>query len=221
MSSKALFICLLLSFGSKHISAQYINNRDGALIAHNIISYHIRYAVDADASIIIPPGRIPIFQLLMPVDDKFEVELTPYKGKEDYPIKGYQLFSIYLPDLAYLQKSEIVKSRKLLGFPFDENYLVAYNSKDSAIKYISGNFFKSSIAEDFNLNNSDPSSFFKYLKLRCYNLLPDAISFIKKDNSGLYFTIHSTITNSSLEAFVGYDDHEVIKVLQKNGTNTY
>jgi len=123
MSSRAFFICLLLLFGSKHISAQYINNRDGALIAHNIISYHIRYAVDADASVIIASGRAPIFELLMPVDDKFEVNLTPYKGKENYPIKGYKLFSLYLSDLSHLQKSEIVKSRKLLGFSFDENYL--------------------------------------------------------------------------------------------------
>lgn len=221
MTSKTLAICMLLSFGSMHMSAQYINNRDGVLIAHNIVSYHIRNAVDADASEIISPGRTPIFQLLMPLDGKFEIEVKPYKGKEEYPIEEYQLFSLYLADLAHLQKSEMVKSRKLLGFSFDENYLIAYNSKDSTIKYISGNFFKSSIAEDFNLNNSDPSSFYKYLMLRCYNLLPDAISLNKKDNSGMYFTIHSTIANSNFEAFVGYDDHEVVKVLQKDGTHTY
>jgi len=103
VSLKGPFICLLLSFGSKHISAQYLSSRDSDLIALNIISYHIRNAVDADASEIISPGRAPIFQLLMPLDGKFEVKFTPYRGKEEYPIKEYQLFSLYLPDVISVQ----------------------------------------------------------------------------------------------------------------------
>jgi len=189
---------------------------DSALILHNIISYHIRYAVEGDLPVgphgILNASPKSIFQKLMPVDGRLETEIMPCNGALLYPDKDYQLFTIHLPGFKTIYPNGMSTTARLLAFRFDDDYLVAYNAKNADIKYISGNFFKSPITQCFELNNVHPKSFVPYLRLRCYAMQPGHISFQRKDEKGLYFTIYSNSLHIDVEAFIRYDDHEIVKI---------
>ncbi|QJB34758.1 hypothetical protein HF329_27050 [Chitinophaga oryzae] len=210
-----LFLALLLLLTESGYS-QHLNKKDSAVILNNIISYHIRYAVDADISItqnrVLSADGKSIFQKLMPADGQLITEIMPYKGDLNYPNKNYQLFTIHLPGFKVEYPDGMTSTTRLIGFKFDEDYLVAYDSTTSSIKFISGNFFKSRITQDFELDNTKPKSFYQYLMLRCYAMHPLNIRYTKKDENGIYFAVYSKIFNIDVEVFVRYDDHEMVKV---------
>ncbi|SKA47180.1 hypothetical protein SAMN04488128_108124 [Chitinophaga eiseniae] len=210
---------VLLLFSSNKTSAQSLDRKNLTILEHNIISYHIRNAVPADLpvgknDVLFPNGK-PLFQQLMPINGKLRIVIEPYKGNIKYPDADYQIFTILLPGFKYDLADSTSYSVHLLGFPFDENYLVAYNHKNCSIKYISGNFFKSRVAEDFNLNPENIASFNDYLMLRCYNMLPDSISYNRKDATGIYFKLRSKVVECDMEVFISYDDYEVVKQIGK------
>lgn len=197
-------------------SATTVNPCDSTLILHNIISYHIRHAVEGDIPLtsngLLIPNVKSIFQKLMPADGQLETEIMPYNGDLSYPDKDYQLLTIHLPGFKVIRPDNMSITTHLHAFRFDDDYLIAYNPKNASIKYISGNFFKSPIAQDFELDNNRPESFFSYLRLRCYAMNPGNISFRRKDEKGIYFTVYSNILNIDAEVFIGYNDHETVKV---------
>ncbi|MBC9931326.1 hypothetical protein [Chitinophaga qingshengii] len=202
--------------GVTKIYSQSIPTHDSSLILHNIISYHIRYAVEADLGAsskdLLAPYGEGIFQKLMPADGQLETEIMPYNGETLYPDKTYQLFVIHLPGFKTVYPNGRAITNRLHAFRFDEYYLVAYNAKKDSIKYISGNFFKSAITQDFKLDNNAPESFFPYLRLRCHAMKPGNIIFNRRVETGLYFTIYSKDLNIDVEVFIRYDDHETVNI---------
>jgi hypothetical protein len=219
MKYKIAFLIFSFLYLNNNISAQSPDPESCILLERNIISYHIRNAVEGDIPIgsngILIPHEKPIFQQLMPANGKLRMIIKPYNGKIQYPSIGYQMFTVQLRGFKYDLVDGTSYSVNMLGFLFDENYLVAYNPKNSSIKYISGNFFKSRAAEDFKLDRENLSSFNNYLMLRCYYMLPDTISYNRKDASGIYFMVHSKIVETAIEVFISYDDYEVVRIIDK------
>ena len=60
--------------------------------------------------------------------------------------------------------------------------LVALNKEEGEIKFISGNFFKSKIADDFDIDVSNIDSIVSYLRWRLYHTKPDSIIYDGKKN---------------------------------------
>ncbi|HVI46816.1 MAG TPA: hypothetical protein VM802_18195 [Chitinophaga sp.] len=217
MSNKILFNIILFLGLSYHVRAQYLDQAGRSLIEKNIISYHIRNAVEADIPIgnngILSDYGKPVFQRLMPENGKLNCSIEPYKGKIEYPDSDYQLYEVKLLGFRYDLTDGTSYSVRLLGFLFDENYLIAFNPKTSALKYISGNFFKSGIAERFSLNKNDISTFNNYLMLRCHYMLPESIHYDKQDTSGIYFIVHSNVVNKDITVFISHSDYESVKII--------
>lgn len=220
MRCNILFLVFLFLGINNTISGQYLDSESRILLENNIISYHIRNAVEGDLPIgsngVLTPSENPIFKKLMPVNGKLRLIIEPYKGKIRYPDGDYQIFSVQLPGFKYDLADSTAYSVSMLGFLFDENYLVAYNARNSSMKYISGNFFKSRVAEDFDLSLENVTSFHDYLMLRCYYMLPDTISYSRRDATGIYFIVHSQIVEAWMEVFISYGNYEVVKLIGRN-----
>lgn len=75
-------------------------------------------------------------------------------------------------------------------------WLVAYNPLTCDVKCISGLFYKHSISSDFNLRIDEPTSFYKYIKLKVwaqsdldrmvYRTVLDSISYVKHLSNDQY-----------------------------------
>lgn len=219
MKYKVFFLALLFLSSNNKTSAQDLDSESRILLEHNIISFHIRNALETDipagSNGVLFPHRKPIFQQLMPTNGKLRIIIQPYKGKIRYPDTDYQIFTVQIPGFKYDLTDGTSYSVNMLGFLFDENYLVAYNPKNFSIKYISGNFFKSRVAEDFRIDLKNISSFNDYLMLRCYYMHPSTISYDRKDASGVYFIVHSNVVGTDMEVFISYDDLEVVKLIDR------
>ncbi|MGN7819740.1 hypothetical protein ACTJJB_06390 [Chitinophaga sp. 22536] len=215
----AVVICFMATMMAYSQSPVPMLPRDSALVLQNIISYHIRYAVEGDLSVgsdgMLNPFSKSIFQKLMPVDGQLETEITPYNGALLYPDRDYQLFAVHLPGFKTIHPNGMSTTVRLHAFRFDDDYLIAYNRKNTTIKYISGNFFKSPVTRDFELDINRPESFFPYLELRCYSMQPGHISFLRKDEKGLYFNVYTNFLNIDVEVFVSYDNHEKVNVTDR------
>ncbi|MFB6454380.1 hypothetical protein ACE38W_03830 [Chitinophaga sp. Hz27] len=211
-----LLLCFLLFF--LNLEAQTISQKDSINIRNNIIFYHIRNAVPAD----IPEfgGQIWrdstyfLFEKMLPINGHLRMEFKPFKGKGIFPLEGFHLTSLYMPQVVDLD-SEISYSVRMLGFYSDEDYLIAHNDETGRILYISGNFFKSPIAQYFNLDPNKPESFYNYLMLRCYNVKPDNIHYLKSDEKGLYFSIWSNVMRDNITFLIDskcYDNYKAISI---------
>ena len=81
--------------------------------------------------------------------------------------------------------SFLISTRKLIGI----------NKLNDGLLFISGSFYKTQIAEDFELNSSIPESFIEFLKLKLYNYNIEQIKFIKEKKDFLYFRAYSNVLN--------------------------
>lgn len=88
------------------------------------------------------------------------------------------------------------------SLPADSHYLVAFNG--SIVKFISGNFFKSQLASDFQLESNDYQKYDNYIKMRVYQWIKEvkSIKFLKKKKGYLYFRV----TDVSREILIKIDE---------------
>lgn len=99
-------------------------------------------------------------------------------------------------------------------------FLVGYSRNDKKLIYISGDFFKSCIAENFNLNENKPNSFKQFLKLKLYNYSIEKISFQKNKKKFMLFKAYSNKLNEDIHIKVNPDDFDMLQVKTVNSNWT-
>jgi hypothetical protein len=73
-----------------------------------------------------------------------------------------------------------------LYFKLSRLSLIAINDKNE-ILYLGGNFYKTSIANKFNLSITNSSSFSDFLRIKLYNYKIDNFIIIKRNKKSLFF----------------------------------
>lgn len=91
-------------------------------------------------------------------------------------------------------------------------FLVGYNIIKKEIIYISGDFFKNCIADNFNLNINNPNSFNQFLKLKLYNYSIGEVSFEKKKKKYFLFKAYSKQLEEDLYIRVHPKDYDMLQV---------
>jgi hypothetical protein len=89
-------------------------------------------------------------------------------------------------------------------------FLVAVNKLDSNIKFISGGFYLSKIAKDFDLRVDNPASFYEYLKFRLYQYNISEVYFDKQDKYFFYFKAKSAYYKYLIK--VNKNDFDIFKI---------
>lgn len=194
------------------VDAQVILPEDSTSVKNNILFYHVRNANPSD----LPEKGLGmldnderfLFDMLLPSEGALRMEFHPYVGGLKFPSPEYKLIHLHLPQLRVDLNTEFSYSVRMLGFIGDEDYLIAKNDANGKMLYISGNFFKSRIAEFFKLKLDDPASFFNYLKLRYFNMKPKEIHFLQKDEHWIYFKFWSDTINEIVVAKVSIIDFD-------------
>jgi len=122
-----------------------------------------------------------------------------------YPIEGFELFTVIKDRYKYI-KGEVLYLKGWNYLNNDKFYLVAYKESSNKILFISGNFFKDRISRDFDLDFDKPSSFYPYIKLKCFQYQIDDICFYKKDGKNLKFRCKSSY----------YSKYFIVSISRKN-----
>lgn len=181
-------------------------------IRGNIISYHIRNALDADLNLsqeFIQFDASPSFEKLMPAGKRLVMNIMVLG--EAYPVKGFILYRVQKHGFQF-ERNDSTWTYSFSSFANDDDYLVAYNPATADIKYISGNFFKTRVAADFRLNYSDPSSLIGFIQLKLYHLHPLNIKFWKSKKGRLWYTANNGSDKTQFHIVIDPGDPDAIRI---------
>lgn len=203
-------LIIAISIVSINLQAQVLPDSISSLVSKNIISFHFRYALDYDLFV--------KKDLLLTEKHFFEdfwvgsnkkLNLEQKKIELKYPVLEFNLFQVWKKHFQFSNDS-ITRQIIVSSLPYDELYLVAIGNK--TIKFISGNFFKTRIAEDFNLNEKVPDSFTAYLSLKYYNIKPVYIRYKRKFNNKIYYLTKSGLDGNEFIISVDTRDYDLTQI---------
>lgn len=204
------------------LHGQNLDEHQLDVITKNILSYHIRYALNYDLNLKsdnVLQGSNYFFNELWPKGNqnlKFEVLTCKIK----YPLKAINVFIIKKRDFQ-IGNDSIRISKRLTSFQADDIYLVGLDLMNHSLKFISGNFFHSSIYSDFDLHIDRPETFIDYLLLRTYNWSIEKIEFKRIKNGKLVFKGFSKFLKENVHILVDLTDFDEVKVTQLKRKITY
>lgn len=157
----------------------------------------------------------PAFLTLLP-DHDYRLKLSFSKiDSMKYPLGQYDVYGIENSNYTYSSDSfEITRQYYDRGQCCSKYFLVAYDSKIGRVKYISGDFYKSVIAQDFSLNDNDPASFSQYIAFRLFNLGVYDLKFDQKTKYSLEYIGYSKELRSRIKIKIDRSDYEKIQVEQ-------
>jgi hypothetical protein len=192
VKNKFFLVFMACIFSLCELRAQELNSQQLDFISRNILSYHFREALNHEINLksdrILADTRY-FFDELWPKENQ-DLKLDVFVNSLVYPVNEFKLYTINKKGFQ-IGNDSIRIYRTLSSFQADEIYLVAYNPSNGKLKFISGNFFQSSIESDFNLDIGKPSTFNEYLILRTYNWGAKDIEFYCKKKKKLIFKAYS------------------------------
>lgn len=171
---------------------KYIENKT----TKNILIYRIRntFVVENDLYNGFLKQSVTFLNILPDNGCKFELEINrvfiPYP---DSSIRLYTLFKKYDRFVC----DSITIAPVYPYFHPDRYFLIGIDNQNE-IKFISGNFYLSRIKNSFNLDVNNPTTFYKYLKLKAFQYRVKDIEFVKSKKKQLIFSGYS----SELEGFI-------------------
>jgi len=184
-------------------------------VSNNIIAYHIRYALSSDLGLdssgaMFSSSNRKVLELMPEKNKKLQLTVTPFEAI-NYPLEGWKLYSIYKRSFNLIGDS-LALNLSLFSFDFDDQYLIAFRAKDSCIKYISGNFFNSTIFGDYSLSQTNPSSWIQFVQLKSHYLLPKNISFVNEMSEWVKYAAYSNVAKQNIYIFINKKDPDIIKI---------
>ncbi|WP_316812831.1 hypothetical protein [Pedobacter heparinus] len=213
---KYLLLCACIIGSSFYVKAQKSEDDLKNLVIKNILSYQFRYALDYKLFIehkdLLQGERLFFNEFWSDSTKKLKIDM--FKSELAYPVKGYTIYRFFKKGYRFKVDSN-TESYSPSSADFDEDYLVAYNERTKSIKFISGNFFKSKIADDFKLDLNNPLTFSDYLKLKYYNTKCTQFKFISEKAGILYFYGTGGVNNQELSFIVDARDFNISKVQYK------
>jgi hypothetical protein len=91
--------------------------------------------------------------------------------------------------------------------------LIAVDESSNVI-FIGGNFFRTSISDNFNISEKNPKSFFPFLRLKYFNYGLENIKFIKKRNHHLNFEAFSGVLQKHVKISVNCQNRDDVYINQ-------
>lgn len=203
--SLALFLCVQANCQEQ---VQDVNSYLSNQVYKNIAAYNIRYCSFSFNHIHFNKhffSNSDFFYNYFLADYGFKMEMKINKIDLPYPIDHFHLYEITTDGFRFLKDSGNIAIGSI-GPISTDTYLLALNENNGDIKFISGQYFKSSISQDFKININEPNSLILYITMRAYVIKPLNIVFVKKRHRKLIYTAYSEI----------YKKNAVIKVPKKN-----
>jgi hypothetical protein len=211
-SYKKILLILIVGALTYKCYAQELSGFNKNFIKKNIISFHLRHALDHELELKkgnVLAGKIPFFEKYLQREGN-DLVIEFKESHIEYPKSGYKIYQIKKKDLIFSQDSTL-KYYTFNSFFFDEDYLVAVDSGDKNIQFLSENFFLTAIANDFALDKNRPSTFNSYLKIRFNHIGANGIKYLKKKKGQLVFKAYSEIAKQDVNLYVDEYDFDNVK----------
>jgi hypothetical protein len=211
-----LIISLLI--GSGLGAQEKVTDVDCYLYTHvykNIAAYNIRYCSHQLNGAIkenIFRDNADFFYEPFIAGPGFKLDMKIEKMDSCLPDSSFILYKIFVGGFDYTNKSDTMTIR-YFGRHTLQNFLVGLNQKNGQIKFISGQFFLSALAEEFNVNVKKPESVISYLQWRTYFVGGRNISFWKKQRKKLLFKAVSDILNRQFVVSVDIKNPDYIEMI--------
>jgi len=150
-------------------------------LRQNIICYSIRYSeIDNYKNFYPEPGW------------ELYLKIVPVKCDINFDNENMIFYEVINENFSFQQINGIMFKQKTfthdipLYFKLSRLSLIAINDKNE-ILYLGGNFYKTSIANKFNLSITNSSSFSDFLRIKLYNYKIDNFIIIKRNKKSLFF----------------------------------
>lgn len=166
----------------------------------NIISYNIYNAsynfngINVNESL--KPGQPNPFDGLI-ADFGYKLNLGFKKLDWQYPNKEYNIYDVTLDALIFEDSVNNLKIRAN-GPIINKHFLIGIRRRDKNILFISGQFFKHEIAEDFQITIKKPESLIEFLKYKTFQYQMEDIHFLKNKRNELWFKGYSASIGKNL-----------------------
>ena len=212
-----IFFALVFELQAQNLKSEQID-----MITKNILSYHFRYALNYDLNLKsdkVLQGDDYFFNELWPREDqnlKLDILSTEFK----YPLEAITVFEIRKRGFQ-IGNDSVRISMKLTSFQADDVYLVAVDPSSKDLRFISGNFFQSSIKDDFDLNIELPETFIEYLAYRTFNWSTEKIRYKKTKKDILIFNAYSQYLKGEIQIEVDKSDFDQVSVQERKKRVTY
>jgi hypothetical protein len=154
-------------------------------------------------------------------DYGYKLEMDIQKLAWQYPDKEFDLYKVFVNGFKYSAGNDSA-SILTMGKWTRRDFLLAFNKRNGEIKFISGQFFISAIADDFKFEINEPSSYLNFLKLKLFPYQVDNITFVRRKHKKLYFMAASGTLNKSLYIILPLKDleHPQVSLLRSNTPNS-
>ncbi len=212
--NKLLFVVIVLLTGVNRLNAQMLDSISETKIVHNILSFHYRFSLSYDLQLdgndLLQSDEKLFFMDLWPtIGNKLKIRIE--KSSISYPIKDYLIYSVYKKGFQ-MGNDSISSYRLLTSLLADEYYLIAHNMVSGKLKFLSGNFFKSTIASDFELDIKKPETFYDFLKIKFYNFNVNDIKFNFNKRDKMYFTAYSQLSKINIILIVDKRNFDAVSI---------
>lgn len=189
---KWIALIILELANSALIAQEKIANVDDYLYKHiykNIAAYniqHLNYQLNGAAKTDIFRDNSDFFYEPFIADPGFKLDMKIEELDSSLPNKNFLLYKIFVGGFDYINKADTATMR-YLGKHTLQNFLVGLNPKNGEIKFISGQFFLSAIADEFNIDMKKPESLIPYLAMRSFVVGGKSIVFKKRRHKKLVY----------------------------------
>lgn len=179
---------------------EYVYNK----VYKNIAAYQLKYnRTDLNSNNQLSSEMNFYFDKFLP-DYGYKLEMEIKKLPTEYPL-DYELYQVTLEDriLYFEERPNIIfldKGEKML--PKNRYYLIAINKKDRYIKFISGQFFTTSIAKDFQFDTTNPKTIIKYIELKLFNLQINQVEILKIKGNKVILKAYSNEMKKEVRVFL-------------------
>lgn len=213
-SSKCiLFVCCFCF--SYIANGQELSEKNRALISENIIAYRFRYGQNWELKLLnkqVLTKNTMFFRDLW-TSEKTALHIEVSNVKIDYPNNKFHFFYIVLRNLSF--PDDTLRDQYHFLFLSGQDYLVGINNITDTPIFLSGDFFLSSYASDFQLDKSKPKSFYDYLYIRYFNMSITNIKFYKIKNKHILFYADFNLQNENRRIIISVNEDNYDEVEYK------
>ena len=199
-----LFVCC---FCFSHMAnGQELSEKNRNLISQNLIAYRFRYGQNWELKLQnkqVLTKNTMFFRDLW-TNEKTSLYFEVQNVKINYPNNKYHFFHIVLRNFIFPE--DTLRDEYHFLFLSGQDYLVGINNITDAPIFLSGNFFLSPYASDFQLEKSKPESFYEYLYIRYFNMSITHIKFYKIKNKHILYYANFNLQNEDRTIIISVNE---------------
>lgn len=209
-----LYLALFIFLNFNEVNAQ-VADSNFEKVEKNILSYNIRYHFEYENCSNYYDYHLD--NCFPKENEELDIDFLPLLNLK-YPKDYVKLLWIHNNFNLFREIGSDRREVKFFshGIPNDEvlskRILIGIHEDNNEIIYISGNVFKSCIANDFILKIDNPLSFTNFLELKLFNYDVERITFKKRRRKYLLFTAYSKTIKEEVYIKVNPIDFDLLQV---------